>query len=467
MSVETHKWRSFSNKANEEAAMELLLFVEAPPGPRLTYCLDLLLGRLLQLPWQYTLHSDVFEAWQGPRLNYSQHRFDCRTVWIIPHGLLNAGEIDIDCRPEPCTTDACLPALFCHTNQAATFHFDLLAAAFYVSSRYEEYLPFEADGYGRFPASASLLYRAGWLEKPVVQQWAQALGASISLLFGLPPFTAPAYRFLPTYDIDIPWAYSLRGWRGAARLLAEVFLGKKMLLAQRMRVALGREKDPYDTFEQLDQWHQTYGLRAVYFFLLARRGRNDPGAPPGHPRMQALMRQLSARNATGIHPSWRSNFTPACLQKEIRQLENSCQQQVTASRQHFLWLRLPVTYQRLLAAGIQYDYSMGFADAPGFRAGLAVPFPWYDLANECTTSLELIPLTIMDVSLRQYLQLSPAEALDKLRELSASLQAYGGWLVSLWHNSSFSAEHGWEGWAAIYQQFLREQSAISQTPPEK
>lgn len=447
--------------------MELLLFVEKSPGPRLEYCLQLLLQRLLRLPWRHTIDPGEFEVWQGPRLNYSHRPFGCRTVWIIPHGLLADRGIDTSVRPEPCTTDDQLPALFCHGHQAATFSFDLLAAAFYVSSRYEEYLPFEADGYGRFPASASLLYRAGWLEKPVVQQWAQALGASISLLFGLPPFPAPAYRFLPTYDIDIPWAYSQRGWRGAARLLAEVFSGKKMLLAQRLRVALGREKDPYDTFEQLDQWHQAYGLRAVYFFLLARRGRNDPGAPPGHPRMQALIRQLSARYATGIHPSWRSNFTPACLLEEIRQLETITRQQATASRQHFLWLRLPFTYRRLLAAGIRHDYSMGFADAPGFRAGLAVPFPWYDLENEHTTDLELIPLIVMDVSLRQYLQLSPTAALDKLRELSASLQASGGWLVSLWHNSSFSAEHGWEGWATIYQQFLREQSAISQTLPEK
>lgn len=447
--------------------MELLLFVEAPPGPRLTYSLELLLGRLLQLPWRYTLHPDDFEAWQGPRLNYSQRRFDCRTVWIIPHGLLSARGIDAGCQPEPCTTDARLPALFSHSNQDATFSFDLLAAAFYVSSRYEEYLPFEADAHGRFPAAASLLFRASWLEKPVVQQWAQALGASISLHFGLPPFPRPAYRFLPTYDIDIPWAYSLRGWRGAARLLAEVFSGKKTLLAQRLRVARGQEKDPYDTYELLDQWHQAYKLQAIYFLLLAARGTNDPGAPPEHPRMQALIRQLSARYATGIHPSWRSNFVPDGLQKEIQQLARIRQQQVTASRQHFLWLRLPVSYQRLLAAGIQYDYSMGFADAPGFRAGLAVPFPWYDLAKECTTALELIPLTVMDVSLRQYLQLRPAAALDKLRELSASLQTYGGWLVSLWHNSSFSAEHGWEGWAAIYRQFLREQSAISQTPPEK
>ncbi len=447
--------------------MELMLFVEQSPGPRLAYCLDLLLNRLLRLSWRHTTHPGDFEAWHGPRLNYSHRRFACHNVWIIPEGLLTSRGIDVHCRPAPFTADEDLPALFGNEHQACTFPFDLLAAAFYVSSRYEEYLAFEADTHGRFPASASLLFQAGWLEKPVVQQWAQALGAKISLLFGLPPFPPPAYRFLPTYDIDIPRAYSLRGWRGTARLLAEIFSGKKSLLAQRMRVALGQEKDPYDTFELLDQWHQAYGLPAVYFLLLARRGQNDPGAPPEHPQMQALVRKLSNRYATGIHPSWRSNFTPGCLQQEIKLLEAISQKPVDASRQHFLWLRMPLTYQRLLAAGIRHDYTMGFADAPGFRAGLAVPFPWYDLENETVTELELIPLTVMDVSLRQYLQLSPEAALDKLRELSASLQTTGGWLVSLWHNSSFSDQHGWQGWLQAYQQFLHEQSVISQTLPER
>jgi len=51
-------------------------------------------------------------------------------------------------------------------------------------SRYEEYLPFEGDRYGRFPAALSLAARQGFLEKPVVEVlltnvW---LNSSISIL---------------------------------------------------------------------------------------------------------------------------------------------------------------------------------------------------------------------------------------------------------------------------------------------
>jgi len=44
--------------------------------------------------------------------------------------------------------------------------FDLFSACFFLLSRYEEYLPFEPDGYGRFEADQSLAFRIGFLEEP-------------------------------------------------------------------------------------------------------------------------------------------------------------------------------------------------------------------------------------------------------------------------------------------------------------
>ncbi|NJO69236.1 MAG: hypothetical protein HC830_08110 [Bacteroidetes bacterium] len=65
---------------------------------------------------------------------------------------------------------------------------------------------------------------------------------------------------------------------------------------------------------------------------------------------------------------------------------------VTKSRQHFLRLKFPGTYHRLMQEGITDDYSMGFHDKPGFRAGIAMPYPFYDLVNEKETTLTVHPL---------------------------------------------------------------------------
>ena len=40
------------------------------------------------------------------------------------------------------------------------------------------------------------------------------------------------------------------------------------------------------------------------------------------------------------------------------------------------------------------------------------PFKFYDLKDESETELDIFPFAVMDVTLQQYLSLSPDEALD-------------------------------------------------------
>ncbi|MFT4758694.1 MAG: hypothetical protein ACI9LN_000656, partial [Saprospiraceae bacterium] len=130
------------------------------------------------------------------------------------------------------------------------------------------------------------------------------------------------------------------------------------------------------------------------------------------------------------------------------------QKDVTKSRQHFLKLSLPKTYQNLLKTGITDDYTMGYATEIGFRASIAQPFLWYDLKSEKTTNLRIHPFQIMDVTLQQYLKLSPNEAIDRAIKIIESTKAIGGTFVSLWHNSSFSNEKKWRGWKRVYERIL-------------
>ena len=52
--------------------------------------------------------------------------------------------------------------------------FDIFAASFFLVTRYEEYLDFKPDKYGRFPAPASHLHsEMDFLEIPVIDLWAR------------------------------------------------------------------------------------------------------------------------------------------------------------------------------------------------------------------------------------------------------------------------------------------------------
>ena len=55
----------------------------------------------------------------------------------------------------------------------------------------------------------------------------------------------------------------------------------------------------------------------------------------------------------------------------------------------------------LIDAGIAEDYSMGYPDEPGFRAGIARPYYFYDVAEDHQTNLKIFPFQVMDATLYQ------------------------------------------------------------------
>ena len=78
---------------------------------------------------------------------------------------------------------------------------------------------------------------------------------------------------------------------------------------------------------------------------------------------------------------------------------------------------MPSSYNHLLAAGITHDYSMGFADRVGFRAGTCTPFYFYDLDFEIQTPLKVFPFALMDTTLNDYMKLTPKQSLGRIRDL--------------------------------------------------
>jgi len=348
-----------------------------------------------------------------------------------------------------------LPAFFEKKVPTADLPFDLLALSFYLLSRYEEYLPFEADTHGRFPATESLAYRHGFLQQPLVDLWVLELKKLLQQKFPQLQFSKHSARFLPTYDIDQAWAYRHKPWwrtlGGFARALLKTD-GPR--LQERWQVHRRQLPDPFFTFPHLNELHQRFGLQPIYFFLLGNYGTYDKNTNPQHPAFRQIIHHLSKHSPIGIHPSYQSNADPTLVQTEIQRLRNITGMAVTKSRQHFLKICFPQTYQRLLAAGIRQDYSMGYAAQTGFRASTAHPFLWYDLEQETTTDLRIFPFQAMDVTLRQYLGLSPKTALERLEQLWRVTQKVNGTFITLWHNSSFSATDGWQDWADPYEQLL-------------
>ncbi len=421
---------------------------------RLRYIAQLVLGDLLGIKIRITDDVQEYQKHDGARICYhNQQLAEGSELIIVPCGLL--AEKGINSHQLKFIDFEGSKAFFPVYSRLSPLPFDLFAAAFYMVSRYEEYLPYIRDEHGRIAPASCIAYQHGFLKVAVVNRWALSLK---NLLAGISPdlkFRSAVFRFEPTIDIDAAWAYRNKGLiRTIGGYFKDLRKADFSEMKMRSKVLLGLERDPFDTFGLMHEIHQKYNLKPRFFILFADYGLNDKNIPVNNDRFQILIKSLADYAHVGIHPSYASNKVPALLAREIAGLGQVVKAEITESRQHFLMLSFPETYRNLINLDITDDYTMGFAGQPGFRAGICSPFKWYDLDSETITDLTLHPFALMEGTLRDYLKLEAGEAMATIEPLVDEVRAVGGTFISLWHNESFSEQKRWVGWVGVYRAML-------------
>ncbi len=438
---------------NQQKQNELFIVYQGSLTNRLRYVVTTLFGERLGLAPRIVQPGEAPTGNGHAVIGYGSS--DSNPYHTIPAcGLLSEAGTD---RPEPIVTHPDgYPVLFEDATQPGQLlPFDMLAATFWLISRYEEHQPFTPDDHGRFTAKHSLAGKHDLLLTPLADVWLLKLKEKLNTLFPTLQISLPTYRFLPTFDIDSPFAYRHKPWHiqygGFVKALLK---GRINEVRKRAGVLLGVTDDPFNTFDQLETLHAGKE-QPILFFLMGRYNRYNKNPHPNNRAYMGLIRQLKGTYPVGIHPSYETSDHPERLREEIRHFLSVTGEPVVRSRQHFLRFRLPGTYQELVATGITEEYSMGFAEQPGFRAGTAIPFRFYDLSEEKETPMMVYPVTIMDGTLRDYLRLEPDEAQSLISKLAQTVKEHHGVFISLWHNESLDASARWKGWTNVYKHLVQ------------
>jgi hypothetical protein len=419
--------------------------------PRLQYIVDFL-SHYYGLSFRLTSDEEKYlNSKETCKINYSYHRLQPDEIWIHSHVLLSESyvrQVKVECFEKNG-----YKAFF---KAEGDFGFDLFAAVFYFLTRYEEYLPHHKDIYGRFAHEDSVAYKEKFLDEPLVNIWLEDFRHL--LVAKNNEFSKPAtgFSFMPTYDIDMAWSYKNKGFkRNAGGMVKLFFSGKWRSLANRARILRGKMQDPFDAYEWMDSVHYQYGLKPTYFILVAKEcTKYDKNIDVMNVEFQSLIQNIASYYTVGLHPSWASGDLPALLTKEKQTLEQISNKTISDSRQHYIRLHLPTTYQRLLSLGITNDYSMGYGSINGFRASIATPYYWYDLKHEEKTQLIIYPFCFMDANSYYEQQFSPETAFDELMHYYNIIKSVNGTMITIWHNSFLGTDPEFEGWREVYERFV-------------
>jgi hypothetical protein len=427
--------------------------------PRLQYIADFIGKEILGEKFNLTTDKNEFINEAAPKINYSDERISNDEFYIKPHSLLFETNIQQQ-RTE---------VFEINDNKAffkteGDFPFDIFAASFYLLSRYEEYLHHKKDMYGRYSHENSLAFRENFLQLPLINLWLANLKVELQKKFPSLTIHYSQFTFLPTYDIDEAYSYKYKGWfRTMGGYVNSLLKGKFEKVSLRNKVRLGKQKDPFDSYEWMDQLHEKYSLSPKYFFHVgSKKGEYDKNISPSKKEMQDLIRHHAEKYDIGVHPSWQSGDDPQKLKFEILKLGHISGKQIRSSRQHYIRFTLPETYRQLIDAGIENDFSMGYGSINGFRASVASPFYWYDLENEKQTSLLLYPFCYMEANSFFEQKFSPQQALEEMRKYRDVIKSVNGMMITIWHNTFLGIDKLFTGWRNIYEEFIKE--TVTQTP---
>ena len=241
----------------------MVLIYSTVTSARLQYIVSFIFKEMMGVDFIITTDTTKFEQYDGIKINYSNAEFSTATFQLSNVGLLF--ENDIREQSIGCFTVNGYKAFFKSIN--SDFTFDIFAAAFYLLTRYEEYLPHEKDMYGRYAHENSLAFKEGFWKLPLINIWVNDFANTLQQKNSKLKIQNLKFNFIPTYDIDIAYSCKHKGFaRNFGGILKSAATLQLSSFTERMAVLTGIRKDPFDTFDWLDNLHKQYHLILFTFF---------------------------------------------------------------------------------------------------------------------------------------------------------------------------------------------------------
>lgn len=345
------------------------------------------------------------------------------------------------------------------THDQVVFYADVIAATFFMLSRWEETVIPDRDEHSRFPAAASVAYRQGFLDRPIVDEYALILRAWIrTLLPGWQP-QEQAFSIQLSHDIDHiqypdDWAMGCRNIASSLIRRHDWRRAKQHWIGLWTKTFAPTQSPYLKGIQTLADLSLHHGIHTdVFNFMAAEPGPFDCGYDITSPLVRSQIRDLEVLGFhIGFHPSYRSFDDADRFLQEKSNLEAMLKTSLSGGRQHYLRFRVPDTWRMWEKAGLNYDSTMGFPECGGFRCGTCHTYRPFDVEEDREMDLWERPLIMMDVTLTNYNSFTPDQGERIMAKLLQKCRNVGGVFTLLWHNSSLIG--GWSPWVDVYRRFL-------------
>jgi hypothetical protein len=349
----------------------------------------------------------------------------------------------------PFTSEKDIPILFGSDKliykdpKLITCGIDIFSSAFFLLTRWEEYVSLVRDKFERFPAKASLLFKADILHRPVVNEYVEMLWNILKYMGYRHDRKSSEFEFIATHDIDQP--IRLINLKMLAKSVMKNLLVYKSIFGAAndfLIYGLNKITPKYDvgnSYDFLVQCSEELGIKSVFNFQNSKKTKYDWGYSNSSVFLQNVFNKIKASgHLIGFHPSYYSFNDPVLWKNEYENLCEITQTQIKMGRQHFLRFSNPATWQIWEDNNLEYDFTLGYPEKEGFRCGTCSSYSVFNILTRKKLMLKESPLILMDVTLMRYQKgISNEEFINKTNNLISIVKKYKGKFIFLWHNAIF------------------------------
>lgn len=403
--------------------------------PRIKYIFNFIFKDILKAEVEFTGNSEYFLQSEHAKISYAEQPLGDELFFKNTQLLLSN---KVEALKIKTTTFGDYTVPF--PVEVSALPFDIFAASFFIVSRYEEYLHKDKSELA-FEAKDSFQFKWRVLNRPIIDEWALILKNMLRKKYPSFKFFQKKFVHQPTINFtlkpDIPSGFLPK----TKFIFSSVFNKKQHFLSTLFDDLTGLGVAAEEVVNSLEKLK----VQPIYFINFIEDAKNrltyENSSLFLKDKPIGLLRPCTSDKE-------KSSFLKADLTK-IKHIQNSA---VNLVSQQLEVLKLPSCYLHLLSAGITSDYSMGYANHVGFRAGTCTPFSWYDLQLEKVTPLNVKSYAISDTAIHYQ---SVSEAAKTINDFIDAIKLVDGYFYSSWQLKSLSENVKFKKWKAIFSEMLK------------
>lgn len=327
------------------------------------------------------------------------------------------------------------------------------------------------DAHGRLNSLDSYQREFGFQDKPIVNIYINFLKRIIEqkFKFNYTPLLPDGIKFVVilSHDVDDPIKYAmLKAYKLFPKHLSpkNIILYHLEAIKKSVEKIIKKDENIYWVFEDVMNSESKYGFRSTFFFAARNKFHEYANQKRDVPydiedeEFSSIFKIMNERNfEIGLHTSYYAKNDENLLKEEKEKLERLSNKKLVGNRHHFWQIgkNPEQTVKSHLNAGLVYDSSLAFNDAPGYRRSVALPYFLFDQeSNQIIYNMQ-IPTFMMDSNFLLNPEFGQDEALDQAKHYINQLKDIGGVGAIDWHvRTSYPSSQRFKKWGETYLQIL-------------